>query len=164
MDFAGLRRHPHLLGAAPGDRPDIALVDVVGGDHLLGRLGQIVQAGRDLEAEDPGGIDQPRIVIVEAEHLAVVDALAFEHATRIMQPVGQHMQLGIAPGDEAAVIPDEAVAIVEGKPGSRHWLFLALGMWFRWSSVAEHRAVVAATLISQKTPDCIEGCEVSQHG
>ena len=72
------------------------------------------------------GISKPRIfaelisrcvVVVQAEDLAVVDALAFEHATRIMQPVGQHMQFGVAPRDEAAVIPDEAVAIVEREHG-----------------------------------------------
>ncbi len=53
-------------------------------------------------------------MILQAEYLAIVDALAFEHATRIMQPVGEHMELGVAPGDETAIIPDEAVTIVKG--------------------------------------------------
>ena len=148
MDFAGLRRHPHLLGAAPGDRPDIALVDVVGGDHLLGRLGQIVQAGRDLEAEDLGRVDQPLVMIFEAEYGAAVDTLAFEHATRIMQPVGQHMQLGVAPGNEAAVIPDEAVAVVEGKHG--HGLFLVPKQGSRGTfGWVEDRAVVRNAYIAE---------------
>jgi hypothetical protein len=37
-----------------------------------------------------------------------------------MEPVGEHVQLGIAPGDKAAVIPDEAVAIVEGEQITSH--------------------------------------------
>ena len=32
-----------------------------------------------------------------------------------MQAVRQHMQLGVAPRDERAVHPDEAVALVEGQ-------------------------------------------------
>ncbi len=114
MDFGRLRRHAHLLGAAPRDRADIAVGDVVRGDDLAGRAGQIVHAGRHLEPQNPGRIDQPRVVIVEVKNLAVIDPLAFEHAACIMQPVAQHMQLGIAPRNQATVIPDEAVAVVEG--------------------------------------------------
>src|SRR5579863_6429177 len=56
-------------------------------------------------------------MIVEAEYLALVDALAFEDAARVMQPVVQDVQVGIAPGNQPAVVPDEAVAVVEGGGG-----------------------------------------------
>ena len=62
-------------------------------------------------------------MVFEAENLAVVDALAFEYATRIMQAVRQHMHFCVAPRDEAAIIPDEAIAIVEWEHG--HGAFLA---------------------------------------
>jgi hypothetical protein len=45
---------------------------------------------------------------------AVIDALPFEHAGGIVQPMGQHVGLRVAPRHELAVEPDEAVAVVEG--------------------------------------------------
>jgi len=56
-------------------------------------------------------------VVVEAEDLAAIDALAFEDATRIMKSVRQDVQFGLSPRDQAAVAPDEAVTIVEGEHG-----------------------------------------------
>jgi hypothetical protein len=41
-----------------------------------------------------------------------------------MEPVRQHVQLGVAPWDKTAVIPDEAVAIVEGEQITSHERFL----------------------------------------
>jgi hypothetical protein len=40
-----------------------------------------------------------------------------------MEPMGQHMEFGVAPRDEAAVAPDETITIVERKHG--HRVFLA---------------------------------------
>ena len=56
-------------------------------------------------------------MVFQAKDAAVVDALAFEDATRIMQAMAQHMQLGVAPRNQSAVIPDEAVTIVEREHG-----------------------------------------------
>jgi hypothetical protein len=86
------------------------------------RLGQIVHAGRHLEAEDPRGVEEALVVVLQSEDLAVVHALAFEDAARIMEPVGQHVEFCVAPRDEAAIVPDEAVAIVERDHG--HWSLL----------------------------------------
>ena len=49
----------------------------------------------------------------DLEDLAVVGALAFKHRGAIVQAMGEHMHLGIAPGDDFAVEPDHAVAVVE---------------------------------------------------
>src|SRR6266446_5467016 len=122
MDLGRLRRDAHLLGAPPGDRSDVAVEDVVCRNQLFGCLGQIIHAGRHLEAEDSRRIAKPLIVVLQVEDLAVIDPLAFEDAARIMQPMAEHMQLGFAPGDEAAVIPDKAVTVVEGDHG--HGVFL----------------------------------------
>src|SRR4029077_19950010 len=122
MDLGRLRRDAHLLSTPPGDRPDVAVDDVVCRGPLFGCLPQIIHAGRHLEAEDARRIVEPLIVVVEPEDLAVIDPLAFEDAARIMQPVAQHMQLGLAPRNEATVIPDKAVTVVEGDHG--HGVFL----------------------------------------
>jgi hypothetical protein len=44
-----------------------------------------------------------------------------------MEPMGEHVQPGIAPRDEAAVVPDKAVAVVEGEQVTSHEHFLAPG-------------------------------------
>src|ERR1700730_6669578 len=42
-----------------------------------------------------------------------IGALALEHAARIMQPVGQHMDVGVAPWHQFAIVPDDAIDLVE---------------------------------------------------
>jgi hypothetical protein len=59
-------------------------------------------------------------VLFVVEDVSAIDSLAFEHTTRIMESVGEHVELGIAPGDKAAIVPDEAVAIVEGEQVTSH--------------------------------------------
>src|SRR6266702_4381725 len=49
-----------------------------------------------------------------AEDRAAVGPLALEHAARVMQPVGKHVQGRAGPWHQLAVVPDEAVAAVEG--------------------------------------------------
>ena len=58
------------------------------------------------------------------EDLAAIGALALEDGAGVMQRVGQNMRLGVAPGDELAVVPDPAVAIVEmsGPPWRAPWI------------------------------------------
>ena len=49
----------------------------------------------------------------QLEHLAVIDPFAFEHGTGIMHGMGEDMDFGVAPVDQLAIEPDEAVAVVE---------------------------------------------------
>ena len=53
-------------------------------------------------------------MLLQLVDAAVIDALALEHAGAVMQAMGQHMGLGLAPGHQLAVIPERAVALVEG--------------------------------------------------
>src|SRR5262249_55528121 len=57
---------------------------------------------------------QPLRMRGRAEDCAAVGALSLEHAACVMQPMGQHVQRRARPGHELAVIPDDAVASVEG--------------------------------------------------
>src|SRR5579883_1377045 len=49
------------------------------------------------------------------ENLAAIGALALEHRAGVMHGVGQDMNLGVAPIDQLAVIPDDAVTIVKSR-------------------------------------------------
>jgi hypothetical protein len=51
-------------------------------------------------------------VLGELENLAVIGAHPLEHATAIMQAMGQHMHLGVLPRDELPIHPDGAVALI----------------------------------------------------
>src|SRR5262249_57507713 len=46
------------------------------------------------------------------ENSTAIGALALEHRARIMQAVGEHVQRGLAPGDELAVVPDDPLEAV----------------------------------------------------
>ena len=48
----------------------------------------------------------------ELEDLAAIGPLAFEYRAGVVQSVGQDVHLGIAPGDECPIHPDQPVAIV----------------------------------------------------
>ena len=48
------------------------------------------------------------------EDLAAIGALALEHGARIVQAMGADVQVGVAPGHELAVVPDDAVELVVG--------------------------------------------------
>ena len=50
----------------------------------------------------------------QLEDFAAIGALALEHRARIVQAVGQHMNLRVRPFDERAVHPDKAVELIEG--------------------------------------------------
>ncbi len=52
-------------------------------------------------------------MITQAEDVAVVSAFPFEDGARIVQPVRKDMQLRIAPRDQRAIPPDEAVSVIE---------------------------------------------------
>jgi hypothetical protein len=76
--------------------------------HLVGREG-------DLHAQDLGAVEQALGVLLQAEDGRAIDrvvgAHAFEGAAAVVQGVGQHVDLGVAPVDHLAVHPDLAVAV-----------------------------------------------------
>ncbi len=79
------------------------------------------------------------------EDFATIGALTFEHAAGVMQAMGEHMQLGILPRHQGAVVPDPAVAFVERL--STHGLHscqarLAGGLCFRDDCTLQRRSVI----------------------
>ena len=114
MDVVVLRRNPELLGAAPGDRPDIRVLLIVllqdgalGGVDLGNAVGnfEIHQLCRSLQALGVFGA---------LENLAAIGALALEHGARIMQAMRQYADLAIGGRNEFAVEPDQIRTLVEG--------------------------------------------------
>src|SRR6185437_9684436 len=85
VDLALLRRDAHLLGAAPGDRPDIAVGDLHRRHRLAGRRLDLGEGEGDLEAEDLRRIEEALRVLAELENRAAIDALALENAARVVE-------------------------------------------------------------------------------
>ena len=114
MDGVVLRRHAHHLRAAPGDRAHIGFLLAVLLDHQL--LGGVDLGDRvgDFEVEHIGRALQPLGMLGGLEDLAAIGALALEHAARVMQAVAEHMQIGLVPGHQLAVVPDDPVEPVIG--------------------------------------------------
>jgi len=111
----------HFLGAQPDQRTQVAAFQVVGLDHVDLRLHQLVKLEGHGHAQDLGAVEQTLGVLTQTENrgalVGLVGAHAFESAAAIVQRVGQHVDLGVAPLHHLAVHPDLAVAIVHRHGG-----------------------------------------------
>jgi hypothetical protein len=116
----GLRllcRDAHLFAAAPGERADIGVGQLVGAHNLARRLVELGDGIGNLEVENLGGLQQTLIVLGQLEDLAVVGAHAFEHGAAVMQRMGEEMNARIRPRDQLAVEPDKPLALIVGRHG-----------------------------------------------
>ncbi|EXI70627.1 MAG: hypothetical protein AW07_03957 [Candidatus Accumulibacter sp. SK-11] len=110
----------HRFRAVEDDRPDVARLEPVRAHHFLLCLEQGLPVVGHLHLEDVGGVEQALGVLGKAEdrrtprRLVGTDSLEDAHA--VVQGVGQHVGRGLAPWNELAVVPDEAVAIRHGHP------------------------------------------------
>ncbi len=109
VDAVRLRGDAHHLAAAPGDRTDIGVGQIVEHQKLAADRVDLVHRIGDGEVEEAGALEQPLRVLRQLEDLAAIGALAFEYAAGIMQAVGEHVHLGVSPVDERAIVPDLAV-------------------------------------------------------
>ena len=71
-------------------------------------------------------------MLAQLEHTAAIDPFTFKNATGIMQPMRQHMDAGVAPGNDLSIEPDGSIAVVKGNKGSHvgflGWLGLRSGL------------------------------------
>ena len=74
------------------------------GAQLLDRVGQVhvVELGRALEAVEVVEVAEDRRPV-----LGLVAADPLEDPGAVVQPVRQHVDLGVLPRDELAVVPDQ---------------------------------------------------------
>jgi hypothetical protein len=113
VDLALLGGDRHHFRPAPGDRPDIGVLEALFGQSLAAGFVDLFDRPRDFKIEDARRFLQPLAVLGQLEDLTAIGAFALEDGARIMQAMRQHMQLGIAPGHESPVQPDMTGAIVE---------------------------------------------------
>ena len=175
MDGVALRRDAHHLRAAPGDRADIGfLLAVLLDDQLLGGVDVVDRIG-DFEIEHLRRALQALGVLARLEDLAAIGALALEHAARVMQAVAEHVQIGVLPGHQLAVVPDDPFEPVIGLRSHRflHQLIVAPGgLNCRPSApVMAHFRASSNTLRRRATPgmkgsgaDLSSGCRRIQKG
>lgn len=117
MDGGARTGHADLLAAAPCHRPDVAVADALSGDEFERRPVQLGDGEGDAEAQFTRRVVQPLRVLGQFEDVTVVDAFPFEDAAAVVETMGEHVQAGVAPGDEPAVQPDVPVTVVESRSG-----------------------------------------------
>jgi len=119
VDGVALGRHAHLLGADPGDRTDVAGIELVQAHAVFLRLHQLLGGVRDPHLEDLGRVEEALRVLGKPEDRGarrrLVGAYPLEDRHAVVQRVGQHVQFRVAPIDHLAVEPDQSVAV-----GHRH--------------------------------------------
>jgi hypothetical protein len=116
VDRVAFGRHAEFFRADPDDRAQVAGFQLVFADHFALRSGQRFVVERHVHLEDLGRVQEALGVFLEAENRRaavrrLVGAYAFENAHAVMQRVGKHVDLGVAPVDELAIHPDLAVAV-----------------------------------------------------
>jgi hypothetical protein len=114
MDAAGLRRNTHLLAAAPGNRADIGVGKALALEHLVACRFQLFDRVGNLEIQHARRLVKALIVFGQLEDASAIGALALEYGARIMQPMRQHVKLGLLPGHEFTVEPDFTVQLIKG--------------------------------------------------
>src|SRR3954447_8481385 len=105
--------------AAKGERPDVAGAELVAADQLAGRRGELLGRVGKLQVAELGRLGEAVEVIGMAEHrrppLGPVTANALEDARPVVQAVREHMDLGVLPRYELAVLPDQLRRLHDGK-------------------------------------------------
>ena len=115
VDAGLLGGDAHLLAAAPGERADIGIGELVGAHDLARRLVELGDGVGNLEVEDLGGFEQALIVLGQLEDLAVIGAHTLEHGAAVMECMGEEMNARIRPWDQLAIEPDKPVALIVGR-------------------------------------------------
>ena len=109
------RRHAQLARAIKRHRAEVAGFQAVGLHHVQVGGVDFFFAERQAHAQDMGRAEQAVGVILQTENRRAlrrfVGAHTLEHAHAVVQGVGQHMGVRLAPGHEFAVKPDETVAV-----------------------------------------------------
>jgi len=115
VNRVALGRHAQFFVTNPGQGADIAgLKLVVTNDGLL-CLHDFFFCERDQHAQDLGAIEEALGVLFQPENSRavhrVVRAYAFKSTAAVVQGMGQHVDLGVAPIHHLAVHPNFAVAV-----------------------------------------------------
>ena len=108
----------HLFRAVEGDRAQVAGLELVRAHDLLLRLHEFILGVGDVHHVDLAGVDQALGVLGEAEDRGAADGVvgtnALEDGEAVVQRVGEDVGGRLAPRNELAVLPDEAVAVSHG--------------------------------------------------
>ena len=111
LDVVLQRVEAHRPRAAEDQRADVAALEAVAADQLMGGLAQLLLRVREVHVVEPGRALEPVQMVVVAEDrgaaLGLVGADALEHAGAVVEGVREHVHLGVLPGDEFAVHPDD---------------------------------------------------------
>ena len=124
VNLRAFGRHAHFFRAIKCQRTQVATFQFVDAHHFAMRFHDFGFAVGHRHLVNFGGIKQPVGVLLQPENgraeigrrVGLVGADAFENGQAIVQRMCQHMGGGIAPGDELAVVPNEAITV-----GHRHF-------------------------------------------
>jgi hypothetical protein len=110
LDRVRARGDAQLAVAVERDRADVALVETVRAEQLVGRRLQLVDRVRNVHVQEARRVVQALHVLAEAEDRRplrrVVAADALEDARAVVEPVDADVDLRVGPVDELAVHPD----------------------------------------------------------
>ena len=102
--------HANLAVAAQRDRPDVARRHAVRLNQIHHARAKLLERERNLHAVDLGRVQQPLHVLRQAEDRRAlrlpVAANSLEHARAVVDHVAHHVNRGLLPRNQVAVVPD----------------------------------------------------------
>src|SRR5690606_8034989 len=115
MYFQVVSTNAHAFGTVEHQRPHVGGFQIVVTHRGAARFVDFFFGVGNLHAHDVGGVKQTIGMRLQTEDggalVGVVGTDAFEHAHAIVQRMGQHMYVGIAPGNHLTIKPDNTITI-----------------------------------------------------
>jgi hypothetical protein len=111
LDRVLQRVEPHRPVAPVDERADVAALEPVAHDQLVRDLAELLLREGQVHVVELGRLLQAVQVVLVAEDRRALTSLvrpdALEHAGSVVHGVREYVHLGVLPGDELSVQPDE---------------------------------------------------------
>src|SRR5208283_5141454 len=109
LDGVAKGQHTHGAVAAQDDWADVARAQLVDPHQLDLRVDQLLERVGNLDAVNPGRIEQPARVFLQPENgrsgNRLVATYAFKNGAAIADDMRQYVDARLVPGDEGSVVP-----------------------------------------------------------
>ncbi len=112
----------HRGGGTERDGADIAVLDALSFGRFVRGRDDVFFRVRNFNAEDVRRTEEAANMLLVLVDAAGIDALALEDAGGEMQPVGENVDLSVAPGHDLAVEPERSISLVKGDDFSHEFL------------------------------------------
>ena len=149
LDRARQRIDAKRVKATKDQRPDVAILHLVGANRLQTGVGELVAVVLQRHSIDTGRVNQTASVLAQAKDrrpvLGLVTANSLEDRRAVVQHVRAYVHSGLVPGNQLSVVPDNLRWLEAGHTHSSGQKGLRDARIISWGRVAPAAPGVAKT-------------------